>query len=96
MAAARKGATNLELQMRPGPAACTGISGAEQWDRGCGRAGDGGAKGGSGVREQGAELGERSRGLRQNGKRPILLFTRHNLKSKGRVCFQNHYSIVSE
>ena len=48
--------------MRPGPAACTGISGAEQWDRGCGRAGDGGASGGSGVREQGAELGERSRG----------------------------------
>jgi hypothetical protein len=53
--------------MRPGPAACTGISGAEQWDRGCGRAGDGGASGGSGVREQGAELGERSRGRRQNG-----------------------------
>ena len=66
--------------MRPGPAACTGISGAEQWDRGCGRAGDGGASGGSGVREQGAELGERSRGRRQGGKRPILLLTQHNLK----------------
>jgi len=83
LAAARKGATNLELQMRPGPAACTGMSGAEQWDRGSGRAGDGGASGGSGFREQGAELGERSRGRRQNGnflKRPILLFTQHNLK----------------
>ena len=64
-----EGATNLELQMRPGPAACTGISGAEQGDRGSGRVGDGGASGGSGVREQGAELGERSRGRRQGGKK---------------------------
>ena len=55
--------------MRPGPAACTGISGAEQWDGGSGRAGDGGASGGSGIREQGAELGERSRGRRQGGKK---------------------------